>query len=503
MATVVTLNGRVDSIVPVDILWTQVSGPAIIGFADATDPDTTVTLANSDGTTVLRLTATTEDGLTSSDTVSIYAAANVAPTPSAGADSTQFPNTIFQLAGSATDDEWPSPHTLTYAWTVQAGTAANVTIHTPTASNSNVTITTAGSYTLRLTVSDGTLSAFDDVVITVSADPGTKYATATPDATPGSVTLGDMEYRVDLSLLDATWWNNMSSPTGADIRVTTAAKVGLPFDVINCVRGSGAGTGLLVYKRTVTGAGAAVRIYNGLSIPALAATDPNGQYNAYMSNIIGFWPGGGGNDRTINANHLTMVGSPASGAGPIGATSTTYGTGKYGQKLLFTGLSGTVTYAACFSTNLSGSQIAELGGVVRTQGATSNSTNNRFYVQGIFASAAQQCETTKIAASVSSDARTAAGSTTWRLYSGICPVGSGDMYAVSVPGSDVQSTAAATGEFDCVVVGARPRLSPNVFSQAVPQTLTVLYNTNMSVAWLQYTGQMLDQATFWNGWTTV
>lgn len=514
MATVVQLNGRVGSIVPVDILWTKESGPSTAVFADATDPDTTVTLGAADGTYVLKLTATTEDNLTSSDTMEIYTAANVAPVADAGADFTTFPNTSFLLQGSATDDEWPVPHSLTYTWSKVSGTGT-VTFSpttdggvTSNVANPTCTISAAGAFVLRLTVSDSLLQDTDDVAVTVSAAPGTMYAEATPDNTPGGVALTEVEYMVDLSALDATWWTNMISATGDDIRVATAAGVLLPFDKMSVDKV--AKTGFLIYKRNVSagGAGVIVRIYNGLSIAALPDSDPNGRYAAYNANSLGFWPGGGGTstDRTINGNDLTVVGSPVVTfpGGPVGNAYTTFGTGKYSYRFLGAGItSGSFTYCSAFSTNLSGSQVAELGGVVRTQAASSNNANNNAYVQGIFNST-QKCRIGKnYGPGLFSDAEVTAGSATWRLYAGTFPVSTGTITAVTLSGTGTDSSGNMTGPLDMLIVGARPRLSPTDFSQAVSQTLTSLYAANMGTAWLTYRGQMLDQATFWTTWVTV
>lgn len=89
-------------------------------------------------------------------------ASNNAPTAQAGADQTiELPATA-QLTGSGTDPD--SGQTLTYAWSGPSG----VTFSAASAASTNVTFPAAGSYTLTLTVSDGTASATDTVAVTVS-----------------------------------------------------------------------------------------------------------------------------------------------------------------------------------------------------------------------------------------------------------------------------------------------------------------------------------------------
>jgi CubicO group peptidase (beta-lactamase class C family) len=66
------------------------------------------------------------------------------------------------LTGSGTDPD--TGQTLTYAWTGPSG----VTFSAANAAATDVTLPSAGSYTLTLTVSDGTASATDTVAVTVS-----------------------------------------------------------------------------------------------------------------------------------------------------------------------------------------------------------------------------------------------------------------------------------------------------------------------------------------------
>jgi CubicO group peptidase (beta-lactamase class C family) len=95
-------------------------------------------------------------------------ATNAPPTVNAGADATAtLPNATVSLTGSATDD---GPATsLVYTWT--SSNAAATTFSAPGAAATNATFNAAGSYTLTLSVSDGTLSSSDTLVVTVAAAP--------------------------------------------------------------------------------------------------------------------------------------------------------------------------------------------------------------------------------------------------------------------------------------------------------------------------------------------
>jgi CubicO group peptidase (beta-lactamase class C family) len=95
-------------------------------------------------------------------------AQNARPTVNAGADATAtLPNATVTLAGSATDDGPAS--SLTYQWS--SSPDAGVSFSAATAAAGNVTFTTAGAYTLTLSVSDGTQSGTDTLTVTVNGAP--------------------------------------------------------------------------------------------------------------------------------------------------------------------------------------------------------------------------------------------------------------------------------------------------------------------------------------------
>src|SRR5262245_65149734 len=95
---------------------------------------------------------------------------------------------------TATDDGLPNG-ILTYSWSVVSGTG--VTLSSPTASSPQASCSAAGTNTLRVTVSDGQLSASADVIVTVrSAPPANKppVVSAGPAQTitlPATATLTD------------------------------------------------------------------------------------------------------------------------------------------------------------------------------------------------------------------------------------------------------------------------------------------------------------------------
>ena len=96
-------------------------------------------------------------------------ATNAAPQVNAGTDTTAtMPNAKVSLTGSATDDGPAS--SLQYQWSAEPP-ATGVTFSADKAAATEATFAAAGTYTLKLTVSDGTLSGSDTVVVTVGDAP--------------------------------------------------------------------------------------------------------------------------------------------------------------------------------------------------------------------------------------------------------------------------------------------------------------------------------------------
>ncbi|MEZ4714087.1 MAG: hypothetical protein R3A44_43285 [Caldilineaceae bacterium] len=94
---------------------------------------------------------------------------NQPPTANAGADQTITLPAAANLSGSASDDGLPSASLVT-TWSVVSGPGA-VTFGNINALSTTAGFAVNGVYTLRLTASDGALTASDDVAITVNPAP--------------------------------------------------------------------------------------------------------------------------------------------------------------------------------------------------------------------------------------------------------------------------------------------------------------------------------------------
>jgi PKD repeat protein len=150
--------------------WSKVSGPGTVTFGSASSLSTTAKFSAA-GTYTLRLTAS-DSSLASTDTVvitvNLAVAANRAPIVNAGVDQTISMPAAAVLAGTATDDGLPTGSSLTKTWSKVSGPGAVVFVNANSL-NATATFMAPGTYTLRLTVSDGSLSSSDDVVVAVNS----------------------------------------------------------------------------------------------------------------------------------------------------------------------------------------------------------------------------------------------------------------------------------------------------------------------------------------------
>jgi PKD repeat protein len=148
--------------------WSKVSGSGTVTFGSVNALSTTASFSVA-GTYVLRLTAS-DGALSSSATVTITVLSgpvNKAPTVSAGSPQTITLPASATLTGTATDDGLPSG-TLTTTWNKVSG-SGTVTFGSVNALSTTASFSVAGTYVLRLTASDGTLTSTSDVAITVGA----------------------------------------------------------------------------------------------------------------------------------------------------------------------------------------------------------------------------------------------------------------------------------------------------------------------------------------------
>jgi hypothetical protein len=102
--------------------------------------------------------------------VRLEATSNEAPIVSAGPDRTIVLGKPASLAGTASDDGLPNPPgAMTYGWSMVSG-PGTAAIAAPAKLKTTATFSSAGIYVLRLTASDGVLSATDVMSVRVNGN---------------------------------------------------------------------------------------------------------------------------------------------------------------------------------------------------------------------------------------------------------------------------------------------------------------------------------------------
>ncbi|WP_420632540.1 PKD domain-containing protein [Candidatus Palauibacter sp.] len=149
--------------------WLQTAGPpATLSDTSAASPTFEAPEVTAATALTFRLTVSDNHGGTDTDDVTVTVGhVNRRPAAAAGPDQAVEERTTVTLDGSGSTD--PDGGTLSYAWLQTAGptaTLSDTSAASPTFEAPEVTEAT--DLTFRLTVSDGTLSATDDVTITVA-----------------------------------------------------------------------------------------------------------------------------------------------------------------------------------------------------------------------------------------------------------------------------------------------------------------------------------------------
>lgn len=124
--------------------------------------------------------AVTDGQLTTRDTVVITTTTNHPPVANAGPDGNGVTGQVYTLNGSGSD---PDGNPITFAWTLPLkpqGSVANIS--DATAASTTFTPDVAGTYTAVLSVTDGTLTDKDTVVVTVTLANAPPVANAGNDA---------------------------------------------------------------------------------------------------------------------------------------------------------------------------------------------------------------------------------------------------------------------------------------------------------------------------------
>jgi hypothetical protein len=167
----VTDDGLPDPPGTVTTVWSVVSGPGVVTFADVIDVKSNASFST-DGIYVLRLTASDSELSVYDDVIiTVNPVPNQPPSVFAGLDQMITLPDSAVLDATVTDDGLPNPPgELTTIWSVVSGPGV-ATFVDASAVDTTVAFSTDGIYFLRLTVSDTELSAQDDITVTVDPPP--------------------------------------------------------------------------------------------------------------------------------------------------------------------------------------------------------------------------------------------------------------------------------------------------------------------------------------------
>lgn len=326
------------------------------------------------------------------------------------------------------------------------------------------------------------------------------YSEATPDNAPS--TLSSFTHWIDLSELPTSWWAKVG-PSGGDIRATDGSNSPLAADLIHFDAVNQ--TGFLAVKHHALTTAEKVRLWVGKSGMAQPQVDSTyGQYNAYDSDWYGFWPDGGGVDRTSLGNDLTHTNSTAGdSAGIIGVLSTDYDEANHGSSDSYAVKSSPgVTTGPC-SLICVARQNDTTATAGRTCGLGTGTTDNRRLIFQRTSTEGRVTATEQNTGSASATTGASGIIATTFHHAAATFVSTTSRFAY-VNGAGTENTTSVTapdaGTFSFAVGRAEnPALATTTFQGKV--SLLQLHNSARSSDWVAYQAAMMDQTAFWNGWS--
>jgi hypothetical protein len=158
-------------------VWLMDGVRGINGANLATDPEWRVRCIK---TSELTSALACDDALTNASVGNVPMPPNQPPVVNAGPDQTITLPALASFSGTAADDGNPIS-LVTSAWSQVSGPGA-VVFGNAAVLETTATFSAAGTYTLRLTASDSSLSSFDDVVVIVNGDSSSNQSAAAPSS---------------------------------------------------------------------------------------------------------------------------------------------------------------------------------------------------------------------------------------------------------------------------------------------------------------------------------
>jgi hypothetical protein len=334
------------------------------------------------------------------------------------------------------------------------------------------------------------------------------YALLTPeDPSDGSVS--KFSHMIDLSELPAGWWTQAVArgKSGLDIRATNTANTIIPFDLVEINLTNSTGLGV-IRKSQAKGAPSAIRLWVGnASAITVDPCNAYGQYLAYDADWRGFWPAGGGTDRTQYKNDMTPTGSPATEEedSELNSTTTVYnnetGTNQYSSATNLVPSTNPITLMAAYKKPT---------GAVNDDSvlATVQDTDTRTAVilhTRPSSTPARQTGRNAYGTEYSAANSTAVTATNWNFQAG---TSYGNHTRISYVG---EAEGSSTTSQDTVIIKNMDRIMIAAeYATAAPirgMNATIafvgLHAAARGSAWISYFAKSLDQSTFWTvgAWT--
>ena len=350
---------------------------------------------------------------------------------------------------------------------------------------------------------EGEASEFTGAFIDLDTSIWAGYSDATVQAGPTS-DLPEYTHFLDLSRMPQTWWDEVATPNGEDVRVSNEFDDQVPSMVIDFDLSNQ--EGMLAFRMNQTVTPRSVRVWIGnVNAATPSASSTFGSDNVFDSDWRGFWPDGAGNSNVTSFGDNTADSNE--GGGVSGALAAVYGAedGPMGANATDFDLGNDTFWqvAGWIASQGLGSQTAWTLVAAFKRNAEVSGTESIFGLKGaafhrqdlVVAESANQAQTFHTAFDGGSDDTAVKLGTTeprpvWIHHAGVVVSDTSRIAYVEGLGGTA-NTATTSPTLLHLIAGAT--LFPANGHVAMLQVHTIARDA----VWINYQHDMLDQSTFW------